>query len=830
MAASIPAFTPKDTDAEPGAINAATDEYYSIAGRISGTGSTLRAQINYGAMPWSDLVAEPIQKQKNFSASAWQRAMQGAVWGAGVSDAWHKNVFDFKKKRDDLIAEWQAAVAGNFGVTKSEYSFGHDMSDPKVSATVDKMYDGAVEQAAQAKLGELTGKFNALWKQLEKDGTERGQELKEGPTPENLKALVEAGALGWAGFNLWGNKSAVPVTDKDGKRLAELLKLAMKNGGKLPRELELELANLRAVADHAVWLQLNGGKLTKDELAYLKAFYDGIGGEAKVVTENGVNKLVRTGALFNLDKWFADGKFTDDQKHSIRYALGGGLLALSDEGIGGGFGMLPEDVRREMGTEVPKYLLKEPGAVQDQWAAGLGLLAPVLSAANPNMHAGKQFSADMILRSADYAMSLDPKQRDVLQDFLGVGVRNKEASAAVLHGEYKHSDYGKNTPEYVLRQLFSSNWSDKGQTASHLIDWIDEDMGSKDAATRKLAYQAGYDAFTTMTSIKDNGFGDSAFKHFLNRVDGHKGFLGVENPYVAQALGDIIAPRLLDTFATGTDGVANGLHGDRMTLDEATRIRVFELAMTDSKTADGLGSTIYARAIDDAGGLDAWKFGTAGRHGTENGRLIGLLDAAVDNIKGGTGPGLEDGKLAAQAAKDDARIVRWANMGAAVLKEVVTAHPAIDKGSAFVKTGSKVMFELAKTMPGVTNTEGWWTTAVKDDGMGGPATDMRYAPLHGQIGRATVEGMLSDPKSGLSTDDFRHIIKNTGNGLTESDLLKDGHLKSWKDIPAGDRERAVEILENAIQKQGKNDEYEKYLRELGAIREDTGNANKPSKP
>ncbi|MEV0646883.1 hypothetical protein AB0I28_16620 [Phytomonospora sp. NPDC050363] len=788
----VPALNLKDTDAEPGRLSTAALDFEDLGGRITGTGGSLHTQIRSGAKEFSDLIAEPIRDLAEKNRNSWQSAVQGATWGAAVTSAWSGNVTEFRERRKELLTRWSAGQVGDFGVTMDQAQPG--MAEVKAAERFHKEVDAAAEAEHTAIMGE----FRKIWQKLETDAGERTAELKSGPNKTTLATLMDTGALGWAGFNLWGAQSPTPLDGGDGTALAKKFLRYLKDGELPPGST---WADFNALMAHAAFLQKNGGKLTAGEREFLSEFYEYLNREGR---ED------RTSQLFRHEFW------NGEEGGELRALMGNGLLALSDEKIGGGIEYLPGEVRQTLENGEFEH---DPLHKDGPWL-GLVPLAGLVAAAG-GVHAkvrlkgGKDFSALMTLRLTESVDGLGRgEDLELARQALSVVFRNDEAKGALLTGEYDDAArFGEHTPEAVMRNLFGADWGDDGKTAAGLIDWIPDGMDSKDDKFRDLATRSAFSVYTTITNPEPTIWKTSALEW---ATDGF-GKVGSDpaapmasrNPAVAGALGDMIGHDLDEVFAASAEGAKNGLKGGEITLDWDTRERLFQIAMADKSTADTLGKTIYAQVINEAGGVEKWSPGEAGGYGEKNGTLTRLLDEGLARLKADTGEGLNEAADAAKGAKDDQRIVRWGNMGAAVLKEAVLAVPGVDRGSDALKLGTKILFELAKTAPGAANTEGWWMQHESGTGISGEASAPGFSSFNGQVTRAAVDGGgVTVAGLGKSLDALDDKVRG---GLEIGGLVgDDGKLREWKDI-APDQRRAATAVFTDVLTEAEREALNKYV-------------------
>ncbi|GLZ80173.1 hypothetical protein Afil01_49800 [Actinorhabdospora filicis] len=625
--------SPWETKADEAAVSGEANTLMSLAGRITGRGGELRDAINAGAMEFSDIVADPIEARNRDNVTSWVSGTQATVFGSSILTAWAGEVGTFKRELAALDTRYAEGVnrifeIGTGGPGEGANSVGRNAAQKSLEA-------------------ELTAEAVRLRAKFDTDTESRGAQLRSGPTTEVLKALVSDGTMKWAAFNLWGAKGAVPLDGKDAKKLAEMLVAKLKGGGKLTQADRELLINLQALAGHALWMQKHGGNLSKGELAYLKTLF----GELNRGYNGDDTPFRGDSALLNIDAWLKGSGYGAADQSLIRGALGGGLLALSDDGIGGGYELLPSDVRRSLEAELPEtWDIPAGEGAEGFWRAEFVPLAALLGAA-PALQGGLKFSGLLTLRSAEYASMLDEKEDvEPLQTLLGVATRNHEAVREVLTGGYRTERFGADTPEFVLRQLFGKNdWTDGGAAAAKLVDWIPAASRGSDSYERYLAGVSSAAVIDILTNTHKTAWDQSAFQFFTDsggRIgDATDVPMGVANPKISQALGDV-ASAYLQSFG-GRDGVegaktqwgymVSGPNGevwvpDKLQIDPDDRARFFQLIVADPKAAAQLGNdilgTMYRNTGDMVGTDDP---GARGSLAATSGRLLGYFDAALKN-------------------------------------------------------------------------------------------------------------------------------------------------------------------------------------------------------
>ncbi|MFC5752892.1 hypothetical protein [Actinomadura rugatobispora] len=644
-------FQPTDTAADPALIEAAANLFWATAGRIIGRSGDLRATLDSSALNFTSLVASEITSQTGYNVEDWKTAVEAVYFGAGVTLAWAKAVRDFKARRQQLIDEWNTAKGNNFGVVGSELTL-YEQTLPKDSQQAVKGAGGPtfnredLEVAAEEKLGYLNQQIDSAWSTLQQTAADLGNRLTAGPTPENVRYLVEAGALSWAPFNIRGAEAPLPLNPELAAADAEKFKAY--TTGKLPPDTEYAamIAALNAAVQAGTFRTAQGGQLDPRTIQYLQSFYGALGPD-----------------LFKTLPGFLNGKgdksLGDDpllQRDTIN-ALGGGLLLLSDEKVGGGYDKLPP-VIHELFKGVPVGE-GDGRTIQYAWSQNYKALSQLLGG-DHQYAGGKEFSTQLVSATSYYLdHSLNNPHPDMRQGWddkpaitmLNVATRNIEANHALLTGDHDPGELGLPTPD-LLKSLYSHDWSDGGKAVTGLTDWIYEestnDRDDTDDVRRQLAGEAAAALIETVTDA-DNGLYPA-----LADIGSDMHSVGMVNPEVAKEFAKI-AIHHLDSFAADvvpnpqgadaafisadkgkmTDPTVTAYAGGNLKVGEGDAARFFELIAGDEKAAWHLGTGVEAYEYANLQRYVTEQITTgqnkASTYGGANGKLRALYDAGMLN-------------------------------------------------------------------------------------------------------------------------------------------------------------------------------------------------------
>ncbi|GAA15181.1 TPR repeat region-containing protein [Gordonia alkanivorans] len=343
---------------------------------------------------------------------------------------------------------------------------------------------------------------------------------------------------------------SLTISAQDGRRDA-----GMAESGWTDEEAAFVGRNLRAagLTEDQIQRLLNGEKLTDVPVGvqeYLHMFYGNLNSDE----------------LFSLKSKFED--IGTPESAAWSQALGQGLVTLSNENVGNntGYQYLPgwaqewaENRASDGATlryqDVPfAGLLGNSGGVPPGERLGTELLR------RGSAGASRDIGGDGQRPEVAYgAFDTDPDElkrvyESTIRQFLEVGTRNHESSAALLTGEYsdgtKLADYDRDA---TVGNLMRHDWSDHGDSAGNLVDWIRDYGGGTDPNKVKLADRA----FSGLWDFATSTDGDNNFKQLMNtNSDGDA--TGKINPLLADAIRKASLPYL--NYLGNPEGAA-AMHG-----------------------------------------------------------------------------------------------------------------------------------------------------------------------------------------------------------------------------------------------------------------------------
>ncbi|OLT25333.1 hypothetical protein BJF83_23110 [Nocardiopsis sp. CNR-923] len=410
------------------------------------------------------------------------------------------------------------------------------------------------------------------WRTLETRCDESEEMLRDGPTPENIRALADGGHLGehgLIGFYTTEDLSYFHVDENQAETIAIHIENAVLHGyGGSIEALEDNpeyLALIANVVGRALTAQQNGDELLDGEVEFLETLF----GDLSNVRGSD------PGFLNFMDQLNASEHLSDSLREEIKRNLANSMLVLSDDNIGGGVDRLPTDVQEAAnGPEFPEITSVETGDDVDAyvdtyraWGSEFATLSDFLGSSGPGVQGGTEFSTTLLGTSATNLMYTQlyggEPTGEIFQDIIDVASRNEEANYVILTGEdfdgntyQHHENHADLTPESALTTFYSYDWDDDGATVSGITDWIARSSG-RDLieVTDELR---GTALASLMGMLENEDFRDSLFgtDHAVEDEDGLEWLdvsAGHLNGELADGFGDIFLA-YMDEFAE-TDGL-----------------------------------------------------------------------------------------------------------------------------------------------------------------------------------------------------------------------------------------------------------------------------------
>jgi hypothetical protein len=524
------------------------EELYSLITDRSVGYNTITTPVGF---EFSDQIGEGLRAAANENQHAWSSSMLACLHAYGILDKISADVKWYEEKIEEIKGDLSAALANS--------------AEPDNMTTAAQIIDSHNLRAEEA------------WRDLETRCDESQEMLREGPTPENIRALGDGGYFGNnenIGFYTTGNFDYYVVDEGQAEVIATHLGHAVLDGNEVSIELLEDnpeyLALIAAVVSRGLLAQQNGDKLLGGEVEFLETLFGDLG---EIGGDN-------PGFLQFMDQVNSSEHISDSLREDINRHLANSMLILSDEDIGGGVGNLPQDVRDVL--EVPDFpgvnslgyddseAYSFVGAYSD-WGEPFTVLSTFLDSAGTGVRGGTEFSTALMGAVAatlevPYFPAGEPGEEH-FQNVIEVASRNDEANHIIITGEdfegsiYQHYEsHGDLTPEKILETFYSYDWEDDGAAVRGITDWI---AGYEDHGTSEQQEHAGQAAHALIELLTKEEDGKNPFKNTGVSIEGNPdASVGELNPELADGFADIYIS-YIDDFTLNFGESGYGPIGDQ---------------------------------------------------------------------------------------------------------------------------------------------------------------------------------------------------------------------------------------------------------------------------
>ncbi|PDP85123.1 hypothetical protein CQJ94_24300 [Glycomyces fuscus] len=469
------------------------DEMYS---NICGKSATYNAVANTTATEFSELVSEDIMAAVEENEEAWSSALAACIHAVGVVSTYRVAVQNYNNRTDEIEENFRHDIAGA-------------ETDSEKQASVDK-YQPQADEA---------------WASLEEQAAVVSDMLADGPTPEHIRTLTEAGHLGDVPggilYVVTGDEDyfAVPP-GMDGSEIGETIQLAAEGDEAALERLDENLALMNAFMSYVARKQESGGQFTERELEILNDLNahlnDADASESSGQgTTSGSNLDAQEHEFFDsIEAIRGSEHLSQEQRDQLLAVIGGSVLAASDERMGGAYENLPEVVRDTIeGPRMHSPTSELSNGYSPDWARDFESLTEMFESANQTakeetghpLQGGTELSAHAIGTVAGAVESTDTggAAEETLRTMLEFATQNTDANYTILTGEYPDGESYRHPVEFVgpgsqagtdeaalVAALFSHDWDHGGEAVRGLTDWIAEDGGSGDDTIKERADRA----------------------------------------------------------------------------------------------------------------------------------------------------------------------------------------------------------------------------------------------------------------------------------------------------------------------------------------------------
>ncbi|WP_370012850.1 hypothetical protein UIS43_07215 [Nocardiopsis sp. LDBS0036] len=505
-------FLARSTSANPEAIRTRAEELDTLQSRLLGRADDLDADFNYTATQFTDLMAWNIRDLSAEELQLWRDAGTAIAYASSMVQMWARHVEEFEKERSAQMSEWWEFLRAKRAEIPDKYQ------GQTITATYperegfgwlgDENKCRSVYDEVAAKAEDLKERERVNYQAFEDNADEIGDRLRQGPTKENVQALIDAGINSWAFYNLDPNHYTMLVdnrelTEENAEEWAEELEGYWSGHQPIDERYHELMLMMSMITTNAMQAQQGGTGYRNEELDFLRAFYDEL--------EEDPNP--ESMGVIGIPAEMEGSHLSDEEREHALGVLGDGLLALSDERVGGGYDELPASVRSVV--DGPDFSAVRAAGQYTQthsdWMERAGYLDDLLSNSHEDFEGGAEFSTRMMDTVSSSLVRIDALGGDdsSMSGLLDVATRNEDANYAVLTGEYPEGVEGDlpwtgetadNVTDRIIGQLYTHEWGDDGEAARGLTEWIEDMSWSDDEDERRMAAGAMDGLMETITS------------------------------------------------------------------------------------------------------------------------------------------------------------------------------------------------------------------------------------------------------------------------------------------------------------------------------------------
>ncbi|MEU3305802.1 hypothetical protein [Nocardiopsis sp. NPDC006832] len=657
MATIALVFFPRDFYGRSADMYDCASDLEILNARVLGRADDLGGSFDSASHQFTDLIAWNIQGHSEEDIQKWRDAAVSVSYASSVAEMWADTVKAFDDEREAQLSTWQTSKGEKEGAVPSKYQGDRiTESHPQADGFLWTDWGAGDEKKCRELYDELSTVQEGLierertnWNTLQDTAEDVRTMLEEGPTPENVSKLIEAGNAGWGFLSLDPSRYSglledVELTPENAEEYADELSAYWSGDKPLDDRYHELMLVMAMMGSNARGHQQNGTQFESEEVEFLEEFYRQL-----------EEPYYRDGAgagLMAYPDLMAESGMSEEEREQALGTLGDGLLALSDPRIGGGYDNLPQSFR--YAVEGPWINPDAEGKVSTG-PAGMGMDMKALSAfmehTDENLEAGYGLSTNLHLSTGAFLDAWGGEVHDsdgVLPDseqvshMVDVASRNKDSNYYILTGEHLNEEPGvpygdEDLRKQALEGTLTFEWHDDGHTARQLTDWLAEDVHSEDPEVNE---RAG-DAFTGfMETITDPEMHDALINTGVSVTEGDNDYSDASftqfNGALADSLGDIFEAHIF-SFANGdildTDGNPVQGIGDfdpdtnyvRMGPDE--RAQFMQLLMGNDETAGRIVNSVDAyQQIEAIAYLESGNEATSARGSAQ---LQGLLERAL---------------------------------------------------------------------------------------------------------------------------------------------------------------------------------------------------------
>ncbi|WP_435109085.1 hypothetical protein [Nocardiopsis synnemataformans] len=541
-------FVPRDFYYDSKPVYDCAADLEILNARVLGRADDLNGSFDSAAGEFTDVIAWDVRSVSEEDLQNWRDAAVSITYAASVAEMWADAVKAFHDERDAQITSWEGSRTEKENAVPSKYQDDHiTSSHPQADGFLWTDWGAGDEARCRALYDELVTVQEGLisreqtnWQGLQDSAEEIRTMLEQGPTPENVRKLMDAGNANWAFLNIDPSRYSSLIEDSEltpenAEEYADELAAYWSGDKPLDDRYHEMMLVLSMLGTGARQNQQNGTELSPEEIAFLEEFYEQL--------EEPYRRDGAGAGIMVYPELMAESDMSDEEREDALGVLGNGLLALSDPALGGGYDSLPESFRYAVeGSWInPDAENKLPGT-----PVSIGMDMKALSAfmehTDEDLEGGYGLSTNLHLTTGAFldAWGDDPDPEGVMPDseqvshIIDVASRNTDANYYMLTGEHLNGEEGVDHGDEDLRTralegTLTHEWHDDGHTARQLTDWLAEDIHSEDPDVRQRAGDGFAGFMETITDADmhaalvntgvdvtegDNEYSDASFTQF----------------------------------------------------------------------------------------------------------------------------------------------------------------------------------------------------------------------------------------------------------------------------------------------------------------------------
>ena len=508
-------FLARTTAANPDTIRERSEELDTLQARLLGRADDLGSTFYDTATQFTDLMAWGIGKQTDEELQIWKNAGAAIAYASSMVELWAQYVADFKEERSEQMSEWWEFLRNKKAEIPDKYqgdtiTASHPEKDG-LGFLGDANKCRSIYDEVVAKVADLEERERTNYQAFEDHADEVADDLREGPTKENVQALIDAGINSWAFYNIDPSRytmmvDAIELDEADGQEWADELESYWSGDKPIDERYNELMLMLSMVTTNAMQAQQGETSYREEEMDFLEAFYDAL-------EEEGPNGR----GVIGIPSVLEGEHLSDEEREHALGVLGDGVLALSDPEIGGGYEKIPESVRNAIDLPFAYHdgnhqggMYADPLGTQESDARTMGDLSELFAHSSDDLEGGYGFSTNLSLSLGTFmetwGSGSDPwVTSEELAELVDVASRNKDANSFLLTGEHVDGaeepgvDYRSDYRDVAVEGILTYEWHDEGATARQITDWMAEDLNSDNPEDRVRAQKAFSGFMETIT-------------------------------------------------------------------------------------------------------------------------------------------------------------------------------------------------------------------------------------------------------------------------------------------------------------------------------------------